>query len=120
MTNKVTFLGELEQMLLLAVVRLESGAYGMAIRSELETQTGRSVARIVQAVGHQAGLTAPVRPHGLRHAAITDALNLTRGDVRAVQRFSRHRDLRVLTVYDDNREDLGGAVARLVAGAVKR
>ena len=26
--------------------------------------TGRSVARIVQAVGHQAGLTAPVRPHG--------------------------------------------------------
>ncbi len=45
MTNKVTFLGELEQMLLLAVVRLEDGAYGMAIRSELETQTGRSVAR---------------------------------------------------------------------------
>ncbi len=45
MTNKVTFLGELEQMLLLAVVRLESGAYGMAIRGELETQTGRSVAR---------------------------------------------------------------------------
>ena len=59
----------------------------------------------------------PVRPHGLRHAAITEALNLTRGNVRAVQRFSRHRDLRVLMVYDDNREDLGGEVARLVAAA---
>ncbi len=45
MGNKITFLGELEQMLLLTVVRLEAGAYGMAIRSELETNTGRSVAR---------------------------------------------------------------------------
>lgn len=76
--------------------------------------TGRSVARLVAEVGRLAGL-GTVRPHGLRHAAITEALTLTRGDVRAVQRFSRHRDLRVLTVYDDNREDLGGEVARLVA-----
>lgn len=45
MGNKVTFLGELEQMLLLAVMRLGAGAYGMSIRSELEAQTGRSVAR---------------------------------------------------------------------------
>lgn len=79
--------------------------------------TGRSVARLVKEHGTRAGLGL-VRPHGLRHAAITEALSLTRGDVRAVQRFSRHRDLRVLTVYDDNREDLGGAVARLVAAAV--
>jgi integrase/recombinase XerC len=76
--------------------------------------TGTSIYRIVRALGSQAGLT--VHPHGLRHAAITEALDLTRGDVRAVQRFSRHRDLRVLTVYDDTRRDLGGEVARLVAG----
>ena len=55
------------------------------------------------------------RPHGLRHAAITEALNLTKGDVRRVQRFSRHKDVRVLNRYDDNREDLGGEVARLVS-----
>lgn len=78
--------------------------------------TGRSVARLVGEIGKLAGLGL-IRPHGLRHAAITEALALTRGDVRAVQRFSRHRDLRVLTVYDDNREDLGGEVARLVAAA---
>ena len=42
-----------------------------------------------------------VRPHGLRHAAITAALDLTGGNVRAVQRFSRHRDLRTLTLDDD-------------------
>jgi len=76
--------------------------------------TGRSLHRIVRALGEEAGLKE-VRPHGLRHAAITAALDRTGGDIRAVQRFSRHRDVRVLTVYDDNREDLAGQVARLVA-----
>jgi len=76
--------------------------------------TGRSLHRIVRELGEEAGLKE-VRPHGLRHAAITAALDRTGGDIRAVQRFSRHRDVRVLAVYDDNREDLGGRVARLVA-----
>jgi hypothetical protein len=60
-----------------------------------------------------AGMTA--RPHGQRHAAITSALDATLGNVRAVQRFSRHADVRTPQVYDDNREDLGGKVAALVA-----
>jgi integrase/recombinase XerC len=67
---------------------------------------------MVRALGIGVGLS--VRPHGLRHAAITAALDLT-GDLRAVQRFSRHKDVRTLTVYDDNRQDLGGDVARRVA-----
>lgn len=75
--------------------------------------TGRSLYRIVRELGRRAGLR--VTPHGLRHAAITAALDLTKGDVRAVQRFSRHRDVRVINVYDDSREDLAGVVARLVA-----
>ena len=37
--------------------------------------------------------------------------------VRAVQRFSRHADVRTLQVYDDARTDLAGKVARLVAVA---
>lgn len=78
--------------------------------------TGRSVARVLGAIGKKVGLV--VRPHGLRHAAITEALDATGGDVRSVQKFSRHRDLRVLTRYDDNRQDLAGEVARLVAGRV--
>lgn len=57
------------------------------------------------------------RPHGLRHLAITEALDRTGGDVRAVARFSRHRDLRILNLYDDNRTDLAGHVARLVASS---
>lgn len=75
--------------------------------------TGRAVYKIVRELGEDVDLR--VRPHGLRHAAITEALELTKGNVRAVQRFSRHRDLRVLTVYDDNRTDLAGEVASLVS-----
>ena len=43
--NKTTYLGELEQMILLAVLRLGDDAYGMSIRDELETKAGRDVNR---------------------------------------------------------------------------
>jgi len=43
--NKVTYLGELEQMLLWTVVRLGDEAYGMAVRDELQSRAGRDVAR---------------------------------------------------------------------------
>ncbi len=76
--------------------------------------SGTSVARIVKRIGEDAGVGA-VRPHGLRHAGITEALELTRGDVRAVQRFSRHADVRTVLRYDDCRADRGGAVAKQVA-----
>lgn len=78
-----------------------------------ERLTGTGLYLVVRDLGRKAGLT--VRPHGLRHAGITEALDLTNGNIRAVQRYSRHRDMRILNVYDDNRADLGGDVARLVA-----
>ena len=37
------YLGEFEQAVLLAVMRLGEDAYGLAIRKELEEQTGRTV-----------------------------------------------------------------------------
>jgi len=80
--------------------------------------TGHSLYRIVRGIGRKAGLSTPVRPHGLRHAAITAALDATGGDVRAVQRFSRHAKIETVTRYDDNRRDLGGQVAKLVSQAV--
>ena len=39
------FLGELEEMVLLAALRLEDGAYGAAILRELDEQAGREVPR---------------------------------------------------------------------------
>ena len=38
------YLGELEQVVMLAVARLEGGAYGMSVRREIEASAGRSVA----------------------------------------------------------------------------
>jgi integrase/recombinase XerC len=71
---------------------------------------------MVRELGRKAGLK--VWPHGLRHSAITEALDATGGNIRAVQRFSRHKDARVVERYDDNRQDLAGEVARKVAASV--
>ncbi len=38
------YLGEFEQIVMLAVARLEGGAYGMTIRREIERRAGRAVA----------------------------------------------------------------------------
>jgi integrase/recombinase XerC len=72
--------------------------------------TGVAIYQLVRGLGERTGIRA--RPHGLRHAAITEALDLTRGDVRAVQRFSRHKNLQTVLRYDDNRLDLAGDIAR--------
>lgn len=50
-------LGEFEQLLLLALVRLRDDAYGVTIRSEIEERTGR-------AVSHGAVYTALERLRG--------------------------------------------------------
>lgn len=88
-------------------VALDSAAAGVRL-------TGRSVARIVAAAGAVAGVGA-VRPHGLRHAAITEMLEQTGGNVARVQRFSRHRDVRTVETYNDNRADTFGELAALAA-----
>jgi integrase len=65
----------------------------------------------VSEIGKTAGLVRVPRPHGLRHQAITRALDLGR-DLRDVAKFSRHRDIRRPAVYDDCRRDVGGDFAR--------
>lgn len=55
-----------------------------------------------------------IKPHGLRHSAITQALEATGGDLRAVQRFSRHMNIATLQIYDDARREGSGKVAALL------
>jgi integrase/recombinase XerC len=74
---------------------------------------GSTIYRIVRGLGEKGGVRA--RPHGLRHSSITRVLDLSGGDIRAAQRFSRHKDVRVLERYDDSREDLAGQLARMLA-----
>lgn len=78
--------------------------------------TGEAVYYLVNRLGARANVK--VTPHGLRHAAITEALDRG-GDVRAVQRYSRHKDLSTVLVYDDSRRDFAGEVARVVASGIR-
>lgn len=43
--NKKRYPGEFEQMVLLVVLHLKEGAYGVSIRQELEERVGRSMTR---------------------------------------------------------------------------
>ncbi len=90
-------------------VRLDpgSGAAG-------ERLTGDSVCRMVRRLSRRAGLSAEARPHGLRHQGITRLLDLVHGDVRKVQRFSRHAKLETLMRYDDARRDDAGNLAQML------
>jgi integrase/recombinase XerC len=84
--------------------------------TELQRLSTTSIYRELRRLGDRVQVKA--RPHGVRHGAITAVLDLNGGDVRAAQRFSRHKDVRTLLRYDDNRQDIGGKMARLVASAV--
>lgn len=63
-----------------------------------------SINRMVTRLGEAVGVAAT--PHGFRHTAITTVLEKTGGDVRKAQKFSRHADVRMLQIYDDERKDI--------------
>ena len=71
---------------------------------------GSTIYRIVRGLGEQGGIRA--RPHGLRNSSITRVLDLSGGNSRLAQKFSRHKDVRVLEKYDDAKDDQAGVAAR--------
>ena len=75
--------------------------------------TGAGVYHVVRdQLGEQAGVTA--RPHGLRHAAITEVLNAFNGDFRKAKAFSRHASLDTVRRYDNSRLDHAGHAAAAI------
>lgn len=84
--------------------------------------TGESIRRLVGRIGQAAGIRSAnrtkegfcVRPHGLRHAATTDALAAGR-PVQDVQKFGRWATLQMVLRYEDERGDVAGEVAALVS-----
>ena len=76
-----------------------------------------SLYRIIRELGTRTG--QKVRPHGLRHTSISEAVRKVQAagmDVTKVLQFSRHKDLKTLQVYIDSVEDAQGKIAELVAG----
>lgn len=79
--------------------------------------TGDGVFRIIRGLGERIGIKA--RPHGLRHAAVTAALDAFNGDFRKVRSFSRHSSLDTVRLYDDSRADHGGQVSKALTAILK-
>lgn len=85
-------------------------------RSRGRRLTTDGIYHVIKTVGRRAGLK--VTPHGLRHSSVTTALDLSGGNIRAVARFAGHASTQTTLRYDDNRQDLAGGIARLVAAAI--
>ncbi len=82
--------------------------------------TARGIYRIVSELGEQAG--AKVWPHGLRHTAITSAVQVAQEHgvtLDEVRQFSRHKNINTLLVYRDRVRDVQGQLAAMVADTVK-
>lgn len=63
--------------------------------------SGHGIWQILQKRAVEAGVEGAFRPHGLRHAAITNFLETNQGDLRAAMAFARHRNINTTVVYDD-------------------
>jgi integrase/recombinase XerC len=64
----------------------------------------QAIYNIVKSRCQDAGISKVMSPHRIRHSSITAALEATNGDVRRVQKLSRHSSLNTLLIYDDNRK----------------
>jgi integrase/recombinase XerC len=94
----------------------EKAMFVLAGRVRGQRLTGRGLYHVIAGLGAAVGLKT--RPHGLRHASITAALDANNGDVRAVQLHARHADPQTTMRYDDNRQDLAGRVAASLANVL--
>lgn len=78
----------------------------------------QSIYDIVSDRCQDAGITKTMSPHRIRHSSITAALEATNGDVRRVQKLSRHSSLNTLLIYDDNRKNHQKEVSDLLDSLV--
>ena len=80
--------------------------------------TGSAIYELVSETAKAAGITKKMSPHRMRHSAITAALDATNGNVREVQKLSRHKVMLTLMTYDDNRENAQGKITNLLSDLV--
>lgn len=89
-------------------------SFVFALRRPTNMPSHNALSNILHAIAKRAGVKH-VRPHGLRHSAITAVLDATNGDIRKTQKFSRHVNPAVLlNHYDDARQDFGGELTQML------
>jgi len=77
---------------------------------------GNGLYKIIKKYGADIGIKT--RPHGIRHTAITEALKITNGNITAVAKFSRHKNISTVTIYNDNLADEGGKIAQTISSGL--
>ena len=80
--------------------------------------TGTAIYQIVDQLARDSGISKKMSPHRIRHSAITAALDATNGNVRKVQKLSRHKKLDTLMLYDDNRTNMQGEISSLLGDLI--
>lgn len=93
-------------------VSLDRFSYGRRL-------SGNGIYYLVGAIAEQAGVSKKMSPHRCRHSSITAAAEATGGDIRKVQKLSRHRDVSTVMVYVDAAADLQGEVSELLAALLE-
>jgi integrase/recombinase XerC len=73
--------------------------------------SAEGIYQLVARYGARIGIPK-LTPHKLRHSCLTAALEATAGDVRKVQKLSRHKNIQTLLIYDDRRRDDAGDLTR--------
>jgi integrase/recombinase XerC len=93
-------------------VALDHKCFGMRL-------SGRSIDRILKRTAQKAQATTKIlSPHRIRHSSITAVLDATNGDVRRVRKFSRHKKVETVIIYDENRLRDQGDLTDLISDLV--
>ena len=82
--SKGEYLGEFEQMVLLALLRLKDDAYGVTVRREIQSRTDRRVA-----IGAVYACLESLERKGYVTATISDPLPIPGGRAKKYFRFTR-------------------------------
>ncbi len=77
-------------------IAIDNASYGRRL-------SGNGIYTIVDRLCKKAGISKKMSPHRIRHSSITAALDATDGNIRKVQKLSRHANINTLMTYDDNR-----------------
>ena len=78
----------------------------------------RSIDRLLKRATTNANVSKVMSPHKVRHSSITAALDGSNGDIRRVQKLSRHKNVATVMIYDDNRTNGQGDLSALLSDLV--
>lgn len=81
-------------------------------RKQGAAMSGDAIYRVVRSRASKLG--SHIRPHGLRHGAITELIVRSNGNVAMAQAFAGHANPSTTTRYIDNLNDLAGQGVRLL------